>query len=155
MKDRVHYLTPEGLEKVRKELELLSTVKRTEIAERLGFAIQQGDISENADYEVAKQEQAYNEGRIKDLEEILRHAKIIEGRIPTDHVDVGNQVTVVEQGLPPETYTIVGPAEASPAEGLISHESPVGSALLGRRVGDKVRVVTPSGDLELTISAIS
>ncbi len=155
MKDRVHYLTPEGLEKVRKELELLSTVKRTEIAERLGFAIQQGDISENADYEVAKQEQAYNEGRIKDLEEILRHAKIIEGRIPTDHVDVGNQVTVVEQGLPPETYTIVGPAEASPAEGLISHESPVGSALLGRRVGDKVRVATPSGDLELTISAIS
>lgn len=154
MRDRVHYLTPDGLEKVRKELDVLTTIKRNEIAERLGFAIQQGDISENADYEVAKQEQAYNEGRIKDLEEILRNAKIIEGGIPTDHVDVGNQVTVVEEGFPPETYTIVGPAEASPAEGLISHESPVGSALLGRRVGDTVRVVTPSGELQLTISAI-
>jgi transcription elongation factor GreA len=153
MKDRVHYLTPEGLEKVRQELEHLST-KRIEISERLGFAIQQGDISENADYEVAKQEQAYNEGRIKDLEEILRHAKIIEGKIPTDYVDVGNQVTVIEEGFPPETYIIVGPAEASPADGRISHESPVGSALLGRRVGDTVHVTTPSGELELTIAAI-
>jgi transcription elongation factor GreA len=154
MKDRVHYLTPEGLEKVQQELEYLSAVKRVEISERLGFAIQQGDITENADYEVAKQEQAYNEGRIKDLQEILRHAKIIEGKIPTDHVDVGNQVTVIEEGFPPETYTIVGPAEAAPADGRISHESPVGSALLGRRVGDTVRVTTPSGELELTIAAI-
>jgi transcription elongation factor GreA len=154
MKDRVHYLTPEGLERVQQELAYLSTVKRVEISERLGFAIQQGDISENADYEVAKQEQAYNEGRIKDLEEILRHAKIIEGIISTDYVDVGNQVTVVEEGFPPETYTIVGPAEASPADGRISHESPVGSALLGRRVGDIVRITTPSGELELTIAAI-
>ncbi len=154
MKDRVHYLTREGLEKVQQELEYLCAVKRAEISERLGFAIQQGDITENADYEVAKQEQAYNEGRIKDLEEILRHAKIIEGKIPTDYVDVGNQVTVIEAGFPPETYTIVGPAEASPADGRISHESPVGSALLGKRVGDIVRVTTPSGELELTIAAI-
>ena len=117
MKDRVHYLTPEGMQKVQKDLEYCSTVKRTEIAERLGFAIQQGDISENADYEVAKQEQAFNEGKIKDLEAVLRHAKIIEENVPTDTVGVGNHVTVVEEGFPPETYTIVGPTEASPANG--------------------------------------
>ena len=154
MKDRIHYLTPDGLKKVNQELEYLSTVKRTEIAERLGFAIQQGDISENADYEVAKQEQAFNEGRIKDLEAILRHAKIIEDNIPTDEVGVGNQVTVVEEGFPPETYTIVGPTEAYPENGRISHESPVGSALLGRHVGDVVEISTPAGIRALTVSAI-
>ena len=82
MKDRVHYLTPEGMQKVQKELEYFSTVKRMEIAERLGFAIQQGDISENADYEVAKQEQAFNEGKIKDLEAILRHAESSKRTFP-------------------------------------------------------------------------
>jgi len=132
----------------------LSTVKRIEIAERLGFAIQQGDISENADYEVAKQEQAFNEGRIKDLEAILRQAQIIEENIPTDEIGVGNRVTVVEEGFSPETFTIVGPVEASPAKGLISHESPVGAALLGKRVGDRVQVKTPAGELELTVTTI-
>jgi transcription elongation factor GreA len=154
MKDRTHYLTPEGLEKVNRELEYLSTVKRSEIAERLGFAIQQGDISENADYEVAKQEQAFNEGKIKDLEAVLRHARIIESDIPTDEVRVGNRVTVVEEGFPPETYTIVGPTEAAPEKGRISHESPVGSALLGKRVGDTIAIKTPAGELALTVSAI-
>lgn len=155
MSDRIHYLTPEGLQKVQNEVEFLSTVKRMEIAERLGFAIQQGDISENADYEVAKQEQAFNEGRIKDLEAVLRHAQIIASDVPTDEVGVGNKVTVVEEGYAPETYTIVGPTEASPENGRISHESPVGSALLGRRVGDTVEIAIPAGVLALTVSAIS
>jgi transcription elongation factor GreA len=154
MIDRVHYLTPEGLQKVKDELEHLRTVKRFEIAERLSFAIQQGDISENADYEVAKQEQAFNEGRIGDLEAILRHAKIIEEVTTTDEVGIGNRVTVTEDGCPPETYTIVGPAEAQPENGRISYESPVGAALLGKRRGDIARVKTPAGDLELEITAI-
>jgi transcription elongation factor GreA len=143
------------MQKVHKDLEYCSTVKRTEIAERLGFAIQQGDISENADYEVAKQEQAFNEGKIKDLEAVLRHAKIIEENVPTDTVGVGNRVTVVEEGFPPETYTIVGPTEASPANGRISHESPVGAALIGKQVGETIQVETPAGELALTIAQIA
>jgi transcription elongation factor GreA len=154
MIDRVHYLTPEGLKKVKDELEHLRTVKRNEIAERLTFAIQQGDISENADYEVAKQEQAFNEGRIADLEAILRHAKVIQEVSTTDEVGIGNRVTVAEDGFEPETYSIVGPAEAQPELGRISYESPVGAALLGKRVGDIARVKTPAGALELTITAI-
>jgi len=155
MKDRVHYLTPEGMQKVQKELEYFSTVKRMEIAERLGFAIQQGDISENADYEVAKQDQAFVEGKIKDLEAILRHAEIIKENVPTDAVGVGNHVTVVEEGFPPETYTIVGPTEASPTNGRISHESPVGAALIGKQVGEIIQIKTPAGELALTISEIA
>jgi transcription elongation factor GreA len=143
------------MQKVHKDLEYCSTVKRTEIAERLGFAIQQGDISENADYEVAKQEQAFNEGKIKDLEAVLRHAKIIEENVPTDTVGVGNRVTVVEEGFPPETYTIVGPTEASPANGRISHESPVGAALIGKQVGETIQIKTPAGELALTIAQIA
>lgn len=154
MKDRVHYLTPDGLLKVRDELEYLTRVKRIEIAERLSFAIQQGDISENADYEVAKQEQAFNEGKIKELETVLRQAKIIENHAPTGEVQVGNRVTVSEADSPPEAYTIVGPTEASPENGLISHESPVGAALLGKRIGDTVQIKTPAGEINLTISAI-
>ena len=154
MKNRIHYLTPNGLKKVQGELERLSTIKRIEIAERLGFAIQQGDISENADYEVAKQEQAFNEGRIKDLQAILRHAKIIEKNTPTDKVRVGNCVTVVEEGFPSETFTIVGPTEASPSSGRISHESPVGAALLGKLIGDLARVKTPGGELKLKVVMI-
>ena len=154
MQERIHYLTPDGLQQVREELELLRTVKRMEIAERLNFAIMQGDISENADYEVAKQDQGFNEGRIRELELILLQARIIEGDIPTDDVQVGNKVTVMEEGLAPETYTIVGPTEASPSNGRISHESPVGSALLGKRVGEIARILTPGGVLELTVVAI-
>lgn len=152
--DRVYYLTPDGLNQVRQELEHLSTVKRTEIAERLTFAIQQGDITENADYEVAKQDQGFNEGRIRELEAILHQAKIIENNSATDKVRVGNRVTVVEEGHPAETYAIVGSTEASPGSGLISHESPVGAALLGKQVGDMVRVATPSGELVLKVAAI-
>ena len=154
MKERVHYLTPSGLKKVKKELEYLSTVKRQEIADRLQFAIQQGDISENADYEVAKQDQAYNEGKIRELELVVLQAKLIEDDGSKDEVKVGCKVTVAEEGFPPETYTIVGPTEASPSNGRISHESPVGAALLGKRVGDLAHVQTPSGQIEFQITAI-
>ncbi len=154
MMDRVHYLTPDGLQKVQDELESLSTERRTAIAERLAAAIQQGDISENADYEVAKQDQGFNEGRIKDLQAILRRAKIIGDNLPTGEIQVGSQVTVTEDGTLPEVFNIVGPTEASPANGRISHESPVGAALLGRKVGETVQIETPAGSLELTIVAI-
>ncbi len=154
MKERIHYLTPAGLQKVQEEIKLLSTVKRQEIADRLTFAIQQGDISENADYEVAKQDQAFVEGRIQDLEAVLRHAKIIENDTSLDEVQVGSRVTVTEDGFSPETYTIVGPTEAYPANGFISHESPVGVSLLGKRVGEKACVQTPGGQIEFTITSI-
>ncbi len=154
MSDRVHYLTPDGLGKIRTELEHLRTVKRQEIADRLTFAIQQGDISENADYEVAKQDQAYNEGRIKELEGIVRSARLIENYVNTGEVQMGSQVTVEEDGFPPETYTIVGPSETEPDNGRISYESPVGAALLGKRVGDHARVATPAGELALKIIKI-
>ena len=155
MKDRIHYLTPEGLAKVRHELEHLTQVKRREIAERLEFAIKQGDISENADYEVAKQDQAFNEGKISELEDIVLRAEIIKKKPVTGEVQVGSQVTVQEDGYPPETYTIVGPTEAEPANGRISHESPVGAALLGKRVGDMAKIATPNGELELEITEIA
>ena len=155
MKDRIHYLTPEGLAKVRQELEILTQVKRREIAERLEFAIKQGDISENADYEVAKQDQAFIEGKISELEDIVLRAEIIEKKPVTGEVQVGSLVTVREDGYPPETYTIVGPTEAEPSNGRISHESPVGAALLGKRVGDVAKIATPSGELDLEITEIA
>jgi transcription elongation factor GreA len=155
MKDRIHYLTPEGLAKVRQELEHLTQVKRREIAERLEFAIKQGDISENADYEVAKQDQAFNEGKISELEDIVLRAEIIKKKPVTGEVQVGSQVTVQEDGYPPETYTIVGPTEAEPANGRISHESPVGAALLGKRVGDMAKIATPNGELQLKVTEIA
>jgi transcription elongation factor GreA len=154
MKERVHYLTPDGLDRAKEELALLTTVKRREIADRLQFAIQQGDITENADYEVAKQDQAMIEGRIKHLEDLIIGAQIIQYHRASDMVEVGCRVTVSEEGEPAETYTIVGPSESAPDNGLISHESPVGAALLGKRVGDVATVVTPGGQFCLTVLEI-
>lgn len=154
MDDQIHYLTREGLEKVKKELEFLTKFKRQEIADRLEFAIKQGDISENADYEIAREDMGFNEGRISELENIIINAKLITNNALKDTIQVGSRVTVCEQGFPPETYTIVGPTEASPADGLISNKSPVGSALLGKRVGDIARISTPNGQIEMEITAI-
>ncbi|MBN1315340.1 MAG: transcription elongation factor GreA [Anaerolineales bacterium] len=152
--DEKHYLTEEGYKKVKKELEFLTKVKRQEIADRLEFAIKQGDISENADYEIAREDMGFNEGKISELENILLNAKIIENNHTDDTVQVGSRVTVSEEGFPPETYKIVGPTEAFPADGFISNKSPVGSALLGKRVGDIARIKTPSGQIEMVITAI-
>jgi len=147
-------VTREGLEKLRTELAHKVTVERPALAARLHAAIQQGDLSENADYADAKETQAFLEGRINELEEMIRWHVIIEGT-GSDAVDLGSTVTIVEEGGEPETYTLVGPAEVNPREGKISHESPMGRALMGRRVGDTAHVKTPAGDYAVKITAIT
>lgn len=151
----VVYITKEGLKKIHEELEHLKTVKREELSTKLQAAISQGDLSENADYHAAKEEQAFVEGRIRDLEDSLRRAQVIEDNVPADRVSVGNKVTVVEDGFDEaETYYIVGPHEASPGNGRISNESPFGRALLGAKKGQTVSVETPGGQIRLTVKAI-
>lgn len=145
------YLTPEGAQRLQEELEYLKTVKRQELAERLRQAIQMGDLSENADYIAAKEEQGFLEGRIQELEALLSKAVIIENNGKKDAVDLGATVTIQQEGYPPETYTIVGPTEANPVEGRISHESPIGKALLGHKAGDVVEITTASGNSKVTI----
>lgn len=149
------YLTAEGVENLRQELEHLINVKRPALAERLRRAIQQGDLWENADYITAKEEQAFLEGRIQQIEVMLRNAVIIQENGPTGEVALGSRVTVVEEGAEePEVFHIVGPAEADPANGKVSNESPLGQALLGHRVGDIVTVEAPGGEIVFRITAI-
>ncbi|RPI96968.1 MAG: transcription elongation factor GreA, partial [Chloroflexi bacterium] len=139
------FLTAQGAADLRKELEELVSVKRPALAAQLKDAISQGDLSENADYHDAKEQQAFLEGRIQYLENLLRSATIIdedEVGSPTE-VQPGTTVTIQAEGEPPETYRIVGAAEADPRNGKISNESPLGSALLGHRKGEAVRVQTP------------
>jgi transcription elongation factor GreA len=149
------YLTPEGAAKIKAELKELVEVKRPEIAQRLREAIQMGDLSENADYIMAKEDQAFLEGRILELHELLSSATIIkdEGH-STSVVGMGSKVTVQEGGSSPEIYTLVGAKEADPRTGRISNESPIGRVLLGRRVGDTVKVETPGGAVKLKIVTI-
>ncbi len=126
------------------------------MALRLRSAIQMGDLSENADYHKAKEDQGFLEGRINELEYILANAIVVEIQSGSqDYVDVGVQVTVQEEGEDPETYLLVGAKEASPREGKISNESPIGKALIGHRQGDVVTVSTPGGDLRLKILKIN
>jgi transcription elongation factor GreA len=155
--DDVIYVTEEGLEKINSELEYLKGERREEISSRLELAISHGDLSENADYDYAKQEQAFVEGRIKDLEDSLRRAKIINHDGRKDRVRVGSTVTLFEEGFEDEeeTYFIVGIHEADPAKGKISNESPIGKALLGAKVGQTVKVNAPAGLISFTIKAIS
>lgn len=138
------YLSEEGLEKLKKELHNLKTKKRQEIAARLEHAKTLGDLSENAEYQEAKEEQSLVESQIVELEEILRDAVLIKKDHSTDRVDIGSTVRV-RSDLREELYTIVGSEETSPAEGRISNESPLGKAFLGRGVGDRVEVKIPSG----------
>jgi transcription elongation factor GreA len=154
MANREVFLTPEGLQKLREELEVLTTVRRQELAARLRAAIQLGDLSENADYEDAKNQQAFLEGRIQFLEETLRNASLIQQKGPSDVVRIGSQVLVSEDGSDPEEFHIVGPMEADPGQGRISHESPLGRALLGRRVDDTVEIEAPAGQFAVRIVAI-
>lgn len=150
------YLTPEGAEELRRELDTLITVRRPELAQKLTEAVSQGDLKENADYHDAKEQQAFIEGRIQYLENVLRSATIIskEDR-PTDIVVVGSTVTIIEEGMDDEeTYSIVGAAEANPAEGKISNVSPIGSALIGAKKGDRVRAKTPGGDVFFKVKKI-
>lgn len=148
------FLTPEGLKKLEEELEYFRTVRRQEVAQRLRAVLEEQDILENAEYEDAKNEQAFVEGRILTLEDILRNVAIIEEGGPTDRVGIGSRVTVAEEGGEPETYHIVGSVEADPKRGRVSNQSPLGKALLGHRVGDEVIVNIPDGVLCFRITAI-
>lgn len=149
------YLTPEGKVKLKAELDELINIKRPALAKRLRDAIQQGDLSENADYHVAKEDQAFLEGRVLELEETLRRAVIIEtNNGPTDTVQMGSRVTVQEPGEDPETFILVGAKEANPREGKISNESPIGRALLGKRVDDIAQAATPAGRLTFKVLKI-
>lgn len=145
--DNKIYLTAEGAKQLQDELNDLVNVKKVELSERLRAAIQQGDLSENADYTAAKEEQSFLEGRIRELENLLRSAEIIEVRADSDgSVRMGSRVTVREDGYSDEeTFMVVGAAEADPVKGRISNVSPLGSALMGKRAGAKVRVNTPGG----------
>ena len=148
-------LTPDCYRRLEEELELLRTVKRKEIAERIKAALAFGDISENSEYDDAKQEQAFVEGRIKDLELLLANAQIIDDEDnQRGTVQVGSKVTIKEGDGAPETYMIVGPAEADPKRARISNESPFGRALLNHKKGDKVKVEAPGGAFTVQIVKI-
>jgi transcription elongation factor GreA len=150
-----NYLTAEGAKRLTEELEYLKGPARIQLAERLRAAIQQGDLSENADYHAAKEEQGFLEGRIIELEQILHNAVIIEDvEKKPNEVGIGSYVTIQEEDYPEETYHLVGPKEADPKNMRISHASPIGSVLMGRRVGDKVTAKTPAGAVELKIIKI-
>lgn len=142
-----NYLTANGAARLKEELDHLRNVKRLELAERLSFAIKQGDLSENADYAAAKEDQGFLEGRIHELERTLRDIVILdESTTVTGVVQLGSKIIVLEDGYPDhETFQLVGSAEADPAKGKISNESPLGKELLGKRVGDTVRVTAPGG----------
>jgi transcription elongation factor GreA len=148
------YLTQEGQERLKIELEELKGPRRHELAQRLRSAIQMGDLSENADYHKAKEDQAFLEGRIQEIEAILRNAVIIEKSSNTDVVSIGDHVTIQEADYPPETYHVVGAKEADPRNGKISNESPIGRAIMDHRVGDIVEVDTPGGKMKFKILKI-
>lgn len=149
-------MTEAGKKKLEDELEFLKTVKRKEVVERIKIARSFGDLSENSEYDSAKEDQAFVEGRISTLESMIRNAVIIEGELDNDVVQIGKTVTFVE--IPDgdeETYTIVGSAEADPFEGLISNDSPIAKSLLGKSVGDQVKVMTPGGEMDVKIVSIT
>jgi len=149
------FLTKEGFEKLQDELEYLRKTKRQEVADRLHEAMEGGELIENAEYEAAKNEQAFVEGRIQELEMLLATARVIENdKKKADTIQVGSTVTIQEDGLEEETYTIVGAAEANPREGKISNESPMGKAILSHRAGDDVQVETPNGSYTIRIVKI-
>jgi len=154
-KPETTYLTPEGQRRLKTEVEDLMGPQREDLAKRLRSAIEMGDLSENADYHKAKEDQAFLEGRIQELQYILSNAVIIEddGK-PKDVVTVGAYVTIQEDDYPPETYHLVGAKEADPRNGKISHASPIGRALLDHRVSDVVEADAPGGKLKLKILKI-
>ena len=153
--NNVTYLTPEGKAKLEAELEQLRTTGRKELSIRLNQAISMGDLSENADYHKAKEDQGFMEGRIQEIEAILSSSEVIQEKAKYDDVAIGARVTIKEADYPPETYHLVGRNEANPREGKISHASPIGKALLGHRVGETVVAQLPNGNtVELEILKI-
>lgn len=154
--EKTYPMTQAGKEKLEQELEYLKTVRRKEVVERIKIARSFGDLSENSEYDAAKDEQAFVEGRVTQLENMIRNAVIIEENMENSStVTLGKSVTFVE--LPDgdeETYTIVGSAEADPFEGKISNDSPIARNLIGKQVGDEVTVQTPGGDMRVKIVSI-
>ena len=150
------FLTKEGFEKLQEELDYLRKAKRQEVADRLHEAMEGGELIENAEYEAAKNEQAFVEGRIQELDMLLATARVIENdkKKKADAIQVGSTVTIQEDGSDEETYTIVGAAEANPREGKISNESPMGKAILNHRAGDEVQIETPDGSYTVRIVKI-
>jgi len=144
------YLTPEGEAKLKAELAELTGPRREDLSQRLRSAIQMGDLSENADYHKAKEDQAFLEGRIQEIEAVLRTAVIIEHK-HSDTVNVGSHVTIQEEGFDPEIFYVVGAKEADPRNGKISNESPIGSALMNHKAGDTVEADTPGGKIKFKI----
>ena len=153
-KENVTYLTKNGLSELEAELQHLMTVRRAEVAERLHQAQEDGDLLENAEYEAAKNEQSFVEGRIADIQAMLSKAAVIKKGKVDGVAKLGSTVMVQEDDSAVETYVIVGAAEANPAAGLISNESPLGQALLGSRMGEKVVVDAPGGDLIFLVTTI-
>jgi transcription elongation factor GreA len=148
------HLTPEGEAKLKAELAELTGPRRTELAQRLRSAIQMGDLSENADYHKAKEDQAFLEGRIQEITAILGSSVIIKSGGRKDIVGIGSHVSIQEEGSPPETYHVVGPTEADPRSGKISHESPIGRALMDKKVGAIAEAETPGGKIKFKILSI-
>ncbi|RPJ21827.1 MAG: transcription elongation factor GreA [Chloroflexi bacterium] len=147
---RQSYLTPEGEAKLRTELAELTGPRREELAQRLRAAIQMGDLSENADYHKAKEDQSFLEGRIQEIEAVLRTAVIVE-KTDSDTVMVGSRVTVQEDNYDPETYQVVGAKEADSRKNKISNESPIGKALMDHKAGDVVEAEAPDGKIKFKI----
>jgi transcription elongation factor GreA len=148
------FLTKDGYQKLADELEYLRATKRLEVANRLHEAMEGGELIENAEYEAAKNEQAFVEGRIQELEMILASARVIDEKIKKekgDLVQVGSTVTIKEEGSGSEKYAIVGAAEANPRDGKISNESPIGKAILNHRAGEEVNVEAPGGTFKVKI----
>ncbi len=154
--DEIHYLTPQGLKEYEERLTYLRNVRRQEVAERLRLALEEGgELVENAEYEDAKNEQAFIEGEIMRLEMILSNAQIIDQYGPKDTVGLGDKVTIQEKGTDhTEIYYLVGAAEANPRSGKISHKSPLGRALMDHHIGDRVVVEAPDGEIVFEIKAI-
>ena len=156
MGERRTFLTRDGMQKIETELEYLQTVRRQQVAQRLHEAMEGGDIQENAEYEDARNERAFVEGRIMTLESLVKNAEIIERNGPTDRVGLGSYVTVVEMDSDEDTekYHVVGSAEADPVNGYISNESPLGRVLMGNKVGDVVTANAPDGHIKFQVVAI-
>ncbi|WP_071131767.1 transcription elongation factor GreA [Enterococcus timonensis] len=154
---KVYPMTVEGKQKLEEELEYLKTVRRGEIVERIKIARGFGDLSENSEYESAKDEQAFVEGRVSTLETMIRFAEIIDnGHVAQDEVSIGKKVSFQEIGESDiEEYTIVGSAEADPLSGKISNESPIAKALIGCHIGDEVSIATPGGEMKVKILAVA
>jgi transcription elongation factor GreA len=149
-----YLLTQEGLVKLNDELKVLITEKRKDVIERIREAAAHGDLSENADYAQAREEQSFIEGRIQEIEDMIKNAEIITHSTQTSNVSIGSTVVVKVDGAE-RSYSIVGSNEANPGAGKISNESTVGKALLGKKVGDKVTVNTAAGDKEYEVASIT